>query len=222
MPLRRTGRQAADGDFEAGDAFFAGHRRRRAGAHRAQERQQLGAQRLGMTDRKMAHRIAAVRLEAEALGHLAGEQIAHDVFAARRDGDVARLERRQPVGVDVREHARGGAELQQRDVLALGHRAGELRLHLDDVGIGEPADQVDVVHGQIDDHADIRHARRERSDAGDGDRENILVADRVLDRLDRRIEALDVADHQGDAGAARRRDDRRGPLRPTTRSAFPP
>ena len=168
----------------------------RSGAHRAQEGQQFGAQRLGMPDRKMAHGIAAVRLEAEAFGHLAREQIAHHVFAARGDGDVARLERRQPIGVDVREHARRGAELQQRDILALGDRAGELRLHLDDVGIGEPADQVDVVHGEIDHHADIRHARRKRSDPGDGDRENILVADRVLDRLDRRIEALDVTDHQ--------------------------
>ena len=136
---------------------------------------QLGAQRLGMADREMAHGIAAVRLEAEAFGHLARQQIAHDVFAAGGDGDVARLERRQPIGVDVREHAGGGAELQQRDVLALGDRAGKLRLHLDDFGIGEPADQVDIVHGEIDDHADIRHARRERADAGDGDRENILV-----------------------------------------------
>ena len=33
------------------------------------------------------------------------------------------------------------------------------------------------------------------------------LADRVLDRLDRRIEALDVADHQRDAGPVRRRDD---------------
>ena len=51
----------------------------------------------------------------------------------------------------------------------------ELRLHLDDLGIGEPADQVDVVHREIDDHADIRHARRERSDPGDGDRQDVLV-----------------------------------------------
>ena len=48
---------------------------------------------------------------------------------------VARLERREPVGVDVGEHARGGAELQQRDVLALGDGARELRLHLVDLGI---------------------------------------------------------------------------------------
>ena len=155
----------------------------------------------------MPHRIAAVRLEAEAFGDLAGEQIADHVFAARRDVHVARLERRQPVGVDVREHARGGAELQQRDVLALGDRARELRLHLDDVGIGEPADQVDVVHGEVDHHADIRHARRERADAGDGDGQNVLAADRLLDRLHRRIEALDVADHQRDAGPARGGDD---------------
>ena len=144
----------------------------------------------------MAHRIAAVRLEAETLGDLAGQQIAHHVFAARRDGDVARLERRQPVGVDVRQHAGGGAELQQRDVLALGHRAGELRLHLDDLGIGEPADQIDVVHGKVDHHADIRHPRRERTDAGDGDRKDVLARDRLLDGGDRRIEALDMADHQ--------------------------
>ena len=128
---------------------------------------QFRAQRLGMTDRKMAHRIAAVRLEAEAFGDLAGQQIADQIFAARRDMHGARLERRQPVGVDMRKHAGGGAELQQRDVLALGHRARQLRLHFDDLGIGEPADQIDVVHREIDHHADIRHARRKRSDPGD-------------------------------------------------------
>ena len=135
------------------------------------------------------------------------KQIGHQIFVAGGDVDVARLERGEPVGVDLGEHAGGGAELQQRDVLALGDRARGLRLDFDDLGIGEPADQVDVVHGKIDDDADIRHARRERSDPGDGDGENILALDRALDRLDRRIEALDMADHQGDAGAARRGDD---------------
>src|SRR4029077_1164305 len=123
------------------------------------------------------------------------------------DVDVARLERGEPVGVDLGEHARGGAELQQRDVLALGDRARGLWLDLDDLGIGEPADQVDVVHGKVDDDADIRHPWRKRSDAGDGDGENVLARYRLLDRGDRGIEALDMADHQGDAGAPRRLDD---------------
>jgi hypothetical protein len=195
------------GDLEAGDAFLAGHRRGRAGAHRTHERQQLGAQRLGVADREMAHGIAAVGLEAEAFGDLASNQVGHDVFAAGGDGDAARLERRQPIGVDVGEHTGSGAELQQRDVLAFGNGAGKLRLHLDDLGIGEPADQIDIMHGEVDDHADIRHARRERADAGDGDRQDVLVAQRFLDGFHRRIEALDMTDHQRDASLPRRRDD---------------
>ena len=63
------------------------------------------------------------------------------------------------------------------------------------------------MHGEIDDDADIRHPRRKRSDPGDGDRKNVLVLDRPLDRLDRRIEALDMAGHQRDAGAAGGGDD---------------
>src|SRR6185437_13193598 len=90
--------EAANGDLEAGNALIAGHRRLVA-ADRAQERNQFGAQRLVMADRQMPHRVAAVGLEAEALRDLAGEQIAHDIFVARRDRHVARLERRQPVGV---------------------------------------------------------------------------------------------------------------------------
>jgi hypothetical protein len=43
-----------------------------------------------------------------------------------------------------------------------------------------------------------------RANAGYGDRQNIFCPDRVLDRLDRRIEALDVTHHQGNAGVARR------------------
>src|SRR4029078_4908038 len=102
----------------------------------------------------------------------------------------------QPCGVESGERARGGAELQQRDILALGDRAGELRLHLDDVGFGEIADQVDIVHGEIDDDTDIRHARRKRSDPGDGDGKDVLARYRLFDGGDRRIEALDVTDYQ--------------------------
>ena len=160
-----------------------------------------------MTDREVTHRIGAIRLEAVAFGHLARQQVAHHVLAPGRNGDVARLERREPVGVDLRQHAGRGAELQQRDVLALGDRAGELRLHVDDIGAGEPADQIDIVHREIDDDADVRHARRERPDPRDRDGEDVLAADCLLDRLHRRIESLDVPDHQRDAGAARRRDD---------------
>ena len=63
------------------------------------------------------------------------------------------------------------------------------------------------MHAEIDDDADIRHARRKRPDPRNGDRQNVLVLDRPLDRLDRRIEALDVPDHERNAGAAGRRDD---------------
>src|SRR4051794_11277520 len=83
----RGGLQALRGDRKARDAFVAGDGRRRAGAHRVQERKQLGPQRLVMSDRQMAHRVAAVRLEAETFGHLTREEIACDVLAAGRDRD---------------------------------------------------------------------------------------------------------------------------------------
>src|SRR5262245_27931617 len=89
--------EAADGDFEAGHAFLAGYGRLIAAADGGDEGLQLGTQRLGVTDREMAHRVAAVRLEAEAFGDLPRQQVAHDVFVARRDGDVARFERREPI-----------------------------------------------------------------------------------------------------------------------------
>src|SRR6516164_9065620 len=62
------------------------------------------------------------------------------------------------------------------------------------------------MHGEIDDNADIRHARWKRPDARDGDRENILVLDRPLDRFDSGIETFDMADHQHHPSAARRSD----------------
>src|SRR6266568_9522461 len=80
--------QAADRNFKAGHAFVAGHRWHAAGAHGAEERDQFGSQRLVMADGQMTHRIAAVRLEAETFGYLAGEKIAHHVLAAGGDGDV--------------------------------------------------------------------------------------------------------------------------------------
>src|SRR5437879_5445451 len=85
--------QATDRNFKAGHAFVAGHRRHPARTHGVEECDQFGAQRLVMSNGQMAHRVAAVRLEAKALGYLAGEKIAHDVFAAGGDGDAARLER---------------------------------------------------------------------------------------------------------------------------------
>ncbi len=64
------------------------------------------------------------------------------------------------------------------------------------------------MHGEIDNHAHIRHTRREWTDASNGDRQDVLVADRFLDRLDGRIEALDMADHEDDAGQPRGGNDR--------------
>src|SRR3954463_9804976 len=74
-PRRRF--QALRRDLEAGDTFVAGDRRRLDVAHGLEERDQLGAERLVMADRKMPHRIAAVRLEAETFGDLARQEIAH-------------------------------------------------------------------------------------------------------------------------------------------------
>ncbi len=58
------------------------------------------------------------------------------------------------------------------------------------------ADDVDVVDRQVDDHPDLAHARREGADAGDLDGDDLVAVDGALDRLDRRVEALDMADHQ--------------------------
>ncbi len=63
------------------------------------------------------------------------------------------------------------------------------------------------MHGEVDDHADIRHPRRKRPDAGDRDRKNIFARYRLLDGGDRRIETLDMADHQRHPGAAGGGDD---------------
>src|SRR5690349_9058744 len=63
------------------------------------------------------------------------------------------------------------------------------------------------MHGKIDDDADVGHPRWERPDAGDGYGEDVLARERLLDGGDRRIEALDMADHQRHAGAARGADD---------------
>src|SRR5437016_5576816 len=100
--------KAAGSDFKACDGLFAGHCRRRPRAYGAQEGEQLRAQRLGMSYRQVAHRIAAIWLETEAFGDLARQQIAGHVLAASSDSDVSRLEWRQPICVDVRKDARGG------------------------------------------------------------------------------------------------------------------
>ena len=60
---------------------------------------------------------------------------------------------------------------------------------------------------EIDDHADVRHARRKRSHPGNRDGKDVLLADRFGDRLHGRIETFDMADHQSHIGAARRGDD---------------
>src|ERR1700751_5756129 len=70
----RRGFQTAGRDLEARDTFVAGDGRHAAGTHRLQERDQLGTQRLVMADREMAHRVAAVGLEAEAFSDLARQQ----------------------------------------------------------------------------------------------------------------------------------------------------
>jgi len=121
---RRFVLQAPDGNCKAGDALFAGHSGRRSAPDRADEGLQFGAKRLRIGDREMPHRIAPVRLEAEAFRDLMRQQVGHDVFVPGRDGHIARLERGDPVGVDVSEHAGSGAELQQSNVLSFDIRGG--------------------------------------------------------------------------------------------------
>ena len=55
---------------------------RLAAADGIDECEQLGAQRLGIADRQMPHRIAAVGLEAEAFGDLQRQQIGDQIFVA--------------------------------------------------------------------------------------------------------------------------------------------
>ncbi len=55
--------------------------------------------------------------------------------------------------------------------------------------------------------ADIRHARRKRTNPGDADREDVLARDRLLDGGDCGVEALDMPHHQRHAGARRSGDD---------------
>src|ERR1700724_3187955 len=74
--------KATDCNFETGHALVAGHRGHAAASHRMEERNQLRAQRLVMAERQIAHRIAAIRLEAEAFGHLTGQESAPYIFAA--------------------------------------------------------------------------------------------------------------------------------------------
>jgi hypothetical protein len=98
--------------------------------------------------------------------------------------------------------------------------ARELRLHLDDIGFGKPADQVDVVRGKIDHHADIRHPRRKQTDARDRDGENVLA------RESAKFAALGYEASDSTLGTGGRRDH---PLRrigravqPLTASPAPP
>src|ERR1700691_3359763 len=44
-------------------------------------------------------------------------------------------------------------------------------------------------------------------EAGNGDRQDVLILDRAFDRLHRRIETLDMADHERHTGTAGGRDD---------------
>ena len=85
--------------------------------------------------------------------------------------------------------------------------------------VRQPADQIDVVGGQILDHADILDPRGKRS-AANGRRgehsTDLAVEQPPAQLLQRRIEALDMADSAVHAGAAADLDDsarvgRRGP-----------
>src|SRR4051812_10225499 len=81
---RRALLQALDGDLKSRHTLLASDRGSAAVTHRADERLQLGAQRLRMAHREVAHRIAAIGLEAETFRDLPRQEITHDVFVARR------------------------------------------------------------------------------------------------------------------------------------------
>ena len=200
--------EAADRDLEARDAFLAGHRRRASPvADRADEGLQLGAQRLGMADREMPHRIAAVGLEAEALGDLAGQQVADDVFLAGRDVTVRALN-----GVSqLVLMCASTPEAVRNCSSAMSSRSATA---LESCGctstISESVNQrirsmSCTARSMTTPTFDMR--------GGNGPTRVIAIERMSSSRIasliawTAGIEALDMADHQGDAGAARRRDD---------------
>ena len=134
------------------------------------------------------------------------------------------LERAQPVDQVVDHRAAGQLADRGDHVLvrpaAAGHGAGR---HRQVVLAGHPAGQVDVVGGQVHDHADVGDAVRERAlAAGDDlvDVAELTGLQAAAQALQRRVVALDVADAGRPGRATRTPRPGGGPPRRCAASGF--
>ena len=111
--------------------------------------------------------------------------------------------------MQLNEHAAGQAPGGQHEVLVLAaHPVLGLGGDALDGRAAEPADEVEVVGGEVLDDADVADAVGERADALGGDQEDLAelaVGDAAAQLEQRGVEALDVPD----GGAARRPPRRR-------------
>jgi hypothetical protein len=141
---------------------------------------------------------------------VAGERVGGEHPALAEDPRAPALGRREPVDLAVERRAGAQAAGDEHEVLV--RAAHPVRgLGGDDLdGRGaEPAHQVEVVGGEVLDHADVLDAVGERPDALGGDREDLAERVDVLERGEQRgVVALDVADGAADAGALDGGDDR--------------
>jgi len=142
------------------------------------------------------------------VGQLLGQVVADKHPPLAQHGQFANLRRRQPVHL---KNAQDSAlELQERveDVLVVGMDPllglGVQPLH---ISAGEMTHDVEVMRGEVDDHADVADASRERPEPPRLDLKNpadLAECDASLQLSDRRVETLDVADRKHAIGAPRR------------------
>ena len=148
--------------------------------------------------------VGQVRLrERQALGEVV--ELEHALLAD--DDELATLGRRQPVHVEHPGRARREVQQPEQQVLVRGVLAlGQLRVDARRPLAGDPAQHVGVVGGEVDRHADVADARRERARAPADDGEDAgepALAQQLAQAQDRGVVALDVADLDRHARPAR-------------------
>ena len=160
-------------------AVAAADRHRRLAAHGGHKGLQFRLQRLLAADGEAHHLPLAdpaqdverapqlarlgVLVKIEVLGQVVDQE--HAPLA--QDHDLAHLGRRQPVDFQRPGHGARKAQQRQQQILVIGVDAPlRFRKHADGVAAGQEAHDVDVVGGQVDDHAHVAYARREGARCG--------------------------------------------------------
>jgi len=196
----------AVGEFESAKAGGAIDERRATGANGVQKCAQLRFQRFfrrGGDFHEIDGLLRILQIDADAQNILTGE-IDGNIFVVLKKAHFANFFSGDPAGGEIRDGTGGKFDAGLGDIIFIGDDRNADGFDVDDRGVDQRKQNIQVVNHDVVDNVDVEAARSENSKTMD--LEKHWFGNDFTDGDDRGVVALEMADLQNSLGALSRRD----------------